>query len=312
MKLLQKLPFYDELNVAKSSNTFSGCARSYKVEIVDHKDPLVQFQASKSSTEDLFKDLSDEMKGFKYQITVAVLLSKAKINGSIEYSPIYFNSTTKTVINSEFNLDKSFQEILYRIDNWINERSGWIVESIDGKYVNISAYSPLVGSTYIELPDELKNLMKGLINIKNSNNKCFFWCYIRHLNLLKTYPERITKKDKELVSKLNYEGISFPVSKKDRCKIEKQNNIWINVFCNDNKLTFPVYLSDQKFESCMDLLLISDECKSHYVHIKVFDRSMFSKTKNKCKKYFCDCCLQCFSSEKTLTEHKKKLFTDKW
>ena len=130
-------------------------------------------QASKSSIEDLFKDLLDEMKGFKYQITVTVLLSKVKINGSIEYSPVYFNSTTKTVINPEFSLDKSFQEILCRIDNWINEGSGWIVESIDGDYVNISAYIPLVGSTYIELPDELKNPMKGLINIKNNDNKCF-------------------------------------------------------------------------------------------------------------------------------------------
>ena len=78
-------------------------------------------QASKSSIEDLFKDLLDEMKGFKYQVTVAVLLSKGKVNGSIEYSPVYFNSTTKTVINPEFNFEKSFQEILYRIDNWIND-----------------------------------------------------------------------------------------------------------------------------------------------------------------------------------------------
>ena len=81
------------------------------------------------------------MKGFKYQITGTVLLSKVKINESIEYSTVYFNSTTKTVINSEFNLDKSFQEILYRIDNWINEGFGWIAESLDGEYVNISVYS---------------------------------------------------------------------------------------------------------------------------------------------------------------------------
>ena len=124
------------------------------------------------------------------------MLSKAKINRSIEYLPVYFNSTTKTVSNSEFNLDKSFQEILYRIDNWINEGSGWIVESVDGEYVNISAYSPLVESTYIELHDKLKNSMKGLIHIKNSDNKCFLWCHIRHLNLLKKHPERITKKIK--------------------------------------------------------------------------------------------------------------------
>ena len=88
------------------------------------------------------------------------------------------------MINSEFSLDKSFQEILYRIDNCINEGSDWIVESIYGKYVNISAYSTLVVNTYIELPNELKNPMKGLINIKNTDNKCFLWCHIRHLNLV--------------------------------------------------------------------------------------------------------------------------------
>ena len=57
------------------------------------------------------------------------------------------------------------------------------------------------------------------------------------------------------------------------------------MFCYDNKWTYPVYLSDQKFESCVDLLLISDECKSHYAYIiKDFDRLMFNKTKNKTRK----------------------------
>ena len=54
-------------------------------------------------------------------------------------------------------LDKCFQEILYRIENWINEGSGWIIKSIDTQYVNISVYSPLIGSTYIELPSRLKH-----------------------------------------------------------------------------------------------------------------------------------------------------------
>ena len=57
-------------------------------------------------------------------------------------------------------------------------------------------------------------------------------------------------------------------------------------------------------ESCIDLMLISDEYKSHYVYIKDFERFMFSKTKNKCKKYICKCCLQYFSNEKILTEHR--------
>ena len=139
MKLLQELPFYDELSIVKNSNAFSGYARNYKVEIVDKKDPLVQLEVSKSSIEDLFKDLLNEIKGFKYQITVAVLLSKIKTDGSIEYSPVYFNLATKTVITSgKFGLDQSFQEIFYRIVNWINQGLGWIVESVEGFYLNVS------------------------------------------------------------------------------------------------------------------------------------------------------------------------------
>ena len=175
IELFQELPFYEELSITEISRAFKRYARSYKVEIVYYKDPLVQLEASKSSIKDLFKDLLNKMKGFKYQTTVAVLLSKEKENGEIEYSSDYFNSMTKTVINSEFSLDKSFQEILYRIDNWMssNKRSGWVVESINGKYFNISMYIPLIGSSFVELPNKLKNPKKGLINIKNNDKKCF-------------------------------------------------------------------------------------------------------------------------------------------
>ena len=73
----------------------------------------------------------NETKGFKHQITVKVLLKKCKLNGEIEFAPVYFNSVTKTVINHRFRLENSFQEILYLIDVWINKGSGWSVESIE-------------------------------------------------------------------------------------------------------------------------------------------------------------------------------------
>ena len=83
------------------------------------------------------------------------------------------------------------------------------------------------------MPSGLKNSKKGLINIKNNDNKCFLWCPIRHLNSVKKNPRRIRKKDKEMINKLGYEEIKFSVSKKEYCKIERQNNICINVFCDE-------------------------------------------------------------------------------
>ena len=110
----------------------------------------------------------------KYQIIVKVLLKKLKQNGEIEFASVYFNSVTKTVINHRFRLENYFKEILYMIDVWINNGSGWNVESIDCQYINVSTYRPLSGSFYMNLPVELKIPRNGLINIKNKDQKCLY------------------------------------------------------------------------------------------------------------------------------------------
>ena len=130
---------------------------SCKVELVKKKDPIKQLEASKSRIEDLFSDLLNEAKGFKYQITLKVMLKKYKPNGEIEFRPVYFNSTTKTVINHKFSLKNAFQEILYMIDNWINEGSAWIIELIEYQYINISTYRPLSEKSYIKLRTKLRS-----------------------------------------------------------------------------------------------------------------------------------------------------------
>ena len=108
----------------------------------------------------MFSVLLNETKVFKYQNTEKVSLKKYKLNEEIEFAPVCFNSATKTVIRHKFSLENAFKEILYLIDNWINEGSGWIVESIESQYINISTYRPLSGSSYINLPVELRNSKK--------------------------------------------------------------------------------------------------------------------------------------------------------
>ena len=76
---LAELPFYEKLSVIKTNQVFRGYALSYKVEIIERKDPIVQLEASKSSIKYLFNDLLNEAKGFKYQITVKVLLKKIQV-----------------------------------------------------------------------------------------------------------------------------------------------------------------------------------------------------------------------------------------
>ena len=96
--MLLELPFYNELIIVKSSKTFKRYARSFSIEIIDSKDPSVQFTIRKPSIKDLFENLLNEIKGFKYQLTLKVLLSKYKENKDREFPPVYFNSTTNTIL----------------------------------------------------------------------------------------------------------------------------------------------------------------------------------------------------------------------
>ena len=87
----------------------------YKDENIN--DLLVQLEASKPVVKDLLRDLLIKMKGFYHQVPMKVLLSKQKENGDIKLTIVYLDSTAKTVIASEYDLNKSFQKILYRLDN---------------------------------------------------------------------------------------------------------------------------------------------------------------------------------------------------
>ena len=81
------------------------------------------------------------------------------------------------------------------IDACSDEGSGWIVESIETQYINISTERPLSGSSYIWLPEELKNPIKGLKNIKNKDQKWFLWCRVTNINPSKKHREKIRKVD---------------------------------------------------------------------------------------------------------------------
>ena len=140
--------------------------------------------------------------------------------------------------------------------------------------------------------------------MKNEDNECFRWCHIRHLNPQDKNPQRIKKSDKEYVKNLDYSGIETPVTTKQYNKIEKQNEININVFGYENKQPYPIFVSKEKYDRHMNLLLITEDENKHYVLIKDFNSFMFNKTKHKERKHFCMHCLQCFSSEEVLSTHK--------
>ena len=201
--------------------------------------------------------------------------------------------------------DKASEEIKNGVAVWLSEGLGWTIEVILGHHINIVKYVPLRGNSYLPLPEELRNSKKGLINLKNEDDKCFLWCHVRHLNPQKKDPERNKTSDREFAKKLDYSGITFPVTIKQIPQTERQNQININLFGYHEKRVFPIRISTENYHDHMELLYIGEKqtVKNHHVYIKDFNRLMSHFTKHKKRKHFCMHCLQCFYSNISLAKH---------
>ena len=198
------VPKIKELNKA-----LKGHAKSYEIELQDNLNPLNHFTKTRPQTESHLEDLLKTMKGFKFIETLEVTFEKDTIDSKTGkrvsiYKTAFFNGKAKTITKPndiEPELNMSRQEILNVIDKWVSEGSGWVIDRIDNHYINVTLYKPLNGSSYIELPTELRNPKKGLIKIKNEDNECFRRCHIRHLNPQEKNPQRIKKEDKIMIEK---------------------------------------------------------------------------------------------------------------
>ena len=282
--------------ITEVARAFKGYTKSYEVGIKNETDPLIQMSSTRLAIAHFMKQLLTQMKGIKFIETLTIYFEQQKGNQTVSRIG-YFNSKPKTITNAndfQESLDVNVEQIMNDIHKWISEGSAWIIKSINGHYINIIKYEPLTGSSYIELPTELQNSKHGLINLKNKDNECFRWCHVRHLNPRENNPQRIKKTDKAFMPQLNYQGIEFPVSVKHYNKVENQNSININVFGYEKKQPYPIYVSKEKFDDVLNLLLISDDEKNHYCLIKDFNRFMHHKTKSHQRKHFCMHCLQCF------------------
>ena len=198
---------------------------------------------SRTSINELFTDLLRQKRGFKYLLTTKVTLK----------------------INDRYFIENSFEELINGIDQWISESPGWIIDKVESFYINIANYEPLSGSSYIPLHKKLNNPMKGLINIKNKDLKCFMWCPIRLINPTNNHPERMYKQDKKISSALDCSGIDFPMTTHDYELIGNRFNLNVNVFGYENKF-YPLYISKKSNTQVLNVLLITNE-KSQIMYL---------------------------------------------
>ena len=157
--------------------------------------------------------------------------------------------------------------------------------------------------SYIQLPKKLQR--QGLINIKNTDNYCFIWSYIRYLNPVNKNPNRLTKKDKELFNniyeKLKYFEFPLKINKNNIVKIEDILKINICILSSDeNNNVIPMMSSENNHKNDLNLFYYKD----HICLIKNLNKYLHSNNNDNNKKYFCSRCLSSFTSDENLNKHK--------
>ena len=301
--------FIDEEKPEMIKSAFKKTQKRYKINVKYIHSPSDEMKSKKNVIENILKDNLKTMKSFKFNYGLEITfttMSEVIHTRVAEIKATLWSSALILLNESEIDekIELAFENRI--VSYSITSKSTFIISNINSQYIDILKYKTLKGSSYIELPKELKNPKMGLINIKNEDQKCFAYCLLYHLhqNEIKHNPERVSYY-KKYENTVDFTGINFPVSIKDIPKIEKMNNIAINVFGYENKTTFPVFLSASQTENPLNLLLISNDNKRHYTYIKDFNRFMYKKTKHHCKKHFCISCLQCFSTKEILNSHIK-------
>ena len=236
-------------------------------------------------------------------------MTKAQGDGKRKVQQPYFSSKPYTILSQhdiENAIEEGHQRIDSQIDKWTKEGSGWVVNRVICLYVNIAKYQPLKGSSYIELPKYLQT-KKAIVNVKNQDNECLKWALLSALHPVGSNPHRVFKY-KQYENELNLTGVEFPTPLSQMPKVERLNNLAINVFGYSQQAGIhPLNLTNDLDHEPINLLLLTEvkdgKITSHYSWIKDFNRLCCDQTKHANRKHFCLRCISPHSSERTLKEH---------
>ena len=246
---------------------------------------------------------------YKANLIFHVEFMKNNPSGLAKTTEAYFHSDVMTILSAhaiDAAVQKAFSDIEKRIEKWTRESSGWTVTKVLNVYLDFARYTPLKGSSYLDLPDKLKS-KKAIINVKNNDQKCLMWALLSALHPVGSNPHRVSKY-KQYENELNFAGVGFPTPLSQMPKVEQLNNLAINVFGYSKQAGIhPLYLSKDHTRDPINLLMITEvkdgKTISHYCWIRDFNRLCFNQNKHHGKTFFCTRCISPHCSEQTLSDH---------
>ncbi|KAK3748543.1 hypothetical protein QZH41_001377 [Actinostola sp. cb2023] len=251
--------------------------------------------------EKLIEELRD-LGGVKFQLALKIKLSKPAADGSEEYTnPVLRHKQVALLQAGEIGeaLDKAIPHILEVLEKWTQKGSGWMVDQVETLWLDIARYQPLRGGSYIILPAEVRN-KKAVINVKNKDDHCLRWTLrsalfpaTHHVDRPSQYP-----------TKDNLKGVDAPTPIPQISKVEKQNNLAINVFGWDKGVIVHHLSKQPEGIPRINTLLIEKAGKFHYTWITDLNRLLYDQSKHREHKHFCERCLHGYSREDLLEAHR--------
>jgi hypothetical protein len=298
-------------STASKRSSVKGLSLSYSVDGFGYTDLTVYLRDMMTTYQHVLSQQLQMNGGIKFLLTVRG--NMMKVEPSLMQQSVKIVRRTADfyaqplVLTKTFDINSQLQEAFARLeeklDEFINNGSGWTLESVEYSHVNTVPYTPMQGSSYIELPKELKD-KQVCINVKNTDNECHRWAILSALHPAKSHVDRLSNY-KPFRDELNYEGIDFPVSAKHFQKFEKQNDLKTNVYYYEDGEVRPLHVSRERYSRKVDLLLIQKDESSHFVWVKNMSGLLYRQSdSHNGKRFFCSYCLTKFSSEEQCLEHE--------
>ena len=268
-------------------------------------DPLVSLTDAKDKIREELCDRMAEHMGVKWHLSITVEMVKINREGEEVIIETNFRGETETLLVM-VDFDEQFNDqvdlIMRRIKEFIGNGSGWTVSQVKNIVMHSVIYRPTSGSSYIKTPNQIAR-KQAIINVQNEDNLCFVWSILAALHPQKDNAHRVSKYI-HYQSELNIKDLSFPLGIDQVKKFERLNSsISVNVFALDKKSgVYPVYITSFKERKHVNLILLTDDDKSHYAWIKDMS-SLLSQSGYNHAKHYCNYCLHGFLKQSTLDRH---------
>ena len=309
---VSRAPTTRELNFRRTQHAMRGFLVGYEMNIPNghplEGDPTGLLNYVKTKIRRKVEEELRSKKGIKYQLKLKITMRKDNLtDGTAQHETTYFTHKQIPVLSLEdIDLDEAFAMVTEKIEFWVANGSNWIIERIETLYLNIATYQPLKGGSYIQTPKKLAN--KGaIVNVRNKDDSCLRWALRSALYPVTVNAEHASSYPTE--DGLDLTGISEPTPVKQITKVEKLNNLAINVYGWEKGTVVIHRISKQPTTiPRINLLLIEkeekDNVRTHYTWVKSLSRLLYDQNNHRGKTYFCDSCLQPFSRGDLLQEHR--------